>query len=148
MGKYNNSDLHNRFSDWHCQKCEKSATMTDIDRLWVEERNSEIVMVMELKYFDEFGGGFLKLSQDIVKVFFEENGVPFVVVKIRTKRGKDIEPDSVEWTNLIQFEIFHEASGFKELYSEGEFIEVVNDLKRFSDKLKEMTPEKLPWVWD
>jgi len=143
MGRYNSSDLHNRFSDWHYQKCEKSATMTDVDRLWIEERNHEIVMVMELKYYDEIGGGSLTLSQQIMMLFFEKHKIPFVIVKIKAKRADS--SDSSDWTDLKEFELIHEASGFKRLYSEEEFIKVINNLKWFSEKLKERTPERLPW---
>jgi len=146
MGKHNNSDLHNRFSDWHWQKCKKSASLTDIDRIWIEERNNDIVMAMELKYYDEVGGGSLTLSQQIIRNFFEEHKIPFVIIKIKAKRN--VKRDSSEWTNFKQIELIHEASGFRRVYSEEEFIKVINNLKWFSEKLKERTPDRLPRYLD
>ncbi len=155
MGKYNNSDLHQRFSDWHYQKCikntniPKNATMTDVDRLWIEERDLKIVMAMELKYSTEPKGGSLTMSQKVMQLFFEEHGVPFVIVKIKTDKTKK---DLSNWIDFKEFELIHKASGFQRVYSEEGFIEIINNLKNFSEELKERiperTPEKLSWDLD
>lgn len=57
MGKYKNSDIHQKYSDWHWSLINintkyRRLYVADIDRLWVEYdfNKNAIVAIMDLKY--------------------------------------------------------------------------------------------------
>ena len=57
MGKYINSDIHNRYSDWHWNLIEidkkyKRLYCADIDRFWIEYDfyKKAVIAVQDLKY--------------------------------------------------------------------------------------------------
>lgn len=83
MGKYGPSDLHDKFSDWHWEKCDRGAYMTDLDRVWMEQRSDEPVAIYDLK--KESGDTFdpPTRTEIIAAEWFEEKGVPYYLVYIR-----------------------------------------------------------------
>lgn len=57
MGKYNNSEIHNRYSDWHWSMVNKDDRykrlyVSDVDRLWFEYdfNKNEVVAVIDIKW--------------------------------------------------------------------------------------------------
>lgn len=85
MGKYQNSDLHAIYSDWHYRLIEahpqyKKLWCTDIDRLWVEvdDEHRDIVAVCDLKW--DGGQDSVTLAESITYEFFQKNKVPVFVV--------------------------------------------------------------------
>ena len=80
MGKFAPSYLHDWFSKWHWQKCSHTSYLTDVDRIWIEIRNSEVIAIFELKYpFDE--GTY---TEDVLTQFFEnQNRIPFYKIYVR-----------------------------------------------------------------
>jgi len=53
VGKYPNSSIHAKYSDFHIKEIAPYCSMTDIDRIWVECRKNKIVAFIDLKYFGE-----------------------------------------------------------------------------------------------
>jgi len=53
VGKYPNSSIHNKYSDFHIKEIAPYCSLTDIDRIWVECRKGKIAAFIDLKYFGE-----------------------------------------------------------------------------------------------
>jgi len=80
MGKYPHSTIHAIFSDWHYNYCKKTAYMSDIDRIWVEQRNKKIIAVWDLKTPYEYENYVEPQSEEILREFFETQNIPYFVV--------------------------------------------------------------------
>jgi len=83
MGKYGPSDLHDKFSDWHWKKCARGAYLTDIDRIWMEQREGKPVAIYDLKKETKNTSDPPTRTEIIAANWFEEKGVPYYLVYIR-----------------------------------------------------------------
>jgi len=79
MGKFPHSNLHSIFSDWHYKKCKSTAYLCDIDRIWVELRESKPKAVFDLKTERDT----LSVAGKILGEWFESLNIPFYIVQIR-----------------------------------------------------------------
>ena len=118
MGKYRASLIHEWFSDWHIGKCGEHAYLCDADRLWIETRDYKVVCVFELKWAwsCELELDDLMVSEQIVMKFFEENGIPFYVLIIETRKG----PSTI-------FDIHRPFTNFHVSLSEDEMVEWIKN---------------------
>jgi len=114
MGKYPNSKIHDIFSDWHF-KCKPYASLTDIDRIWVEIRKKEIVAVFDLKTPYEVENYSEPETEQILRDFFEKQNIPYYIVIMDTTRD-------------ITFTILRKDKKIK--LTEKEMIDFINNLKR------------------
>lgn len=81
MGKFSNSELHDRYSDWHWKNCDRDSWVTDIDRLWVEMGKHDPIAVMDLKTVADFHSG-VTFQEKLLMDWFERLLVPCYVVGI------------------------------------------------------------------
>lgn len=118
MGKFNHSDLHNWYSDWHWQHCDKDSWVTDIDRLWVEMGQQNPIAVMDLKTFSDFEGG-ATFQEKLLMDWFEARSIPcyvvgvirdnrdvtlFRVLRWQTNKVRDMAPEEyVDWIDRRRF---------------------------------------------
>lgn len=84
MGKFSKSDLHDFYSDWHWERCDKDSWVTDIDRLWVEMGKREPIAVMDLKTVADFHNG-ATFQEKLLMDWFEGQKIPCYVVGIVRK---------------------------------------------------------------
>ncbi len=87
MGKYPNSDIHDKYSDWHwglvaINDKYKRLYVSDIDRLWIEYDFliQEIVAVIDIKW-DGSGDG-MTTTEKGIKEWFEKKGAKYYIVFI------------------------------------------------------------------
>jgi len=78
MGKYPPSRLKDKYSDWHWQdgRFNRSAFLTDVDRIWVEIRDENLVAVFDIKE----PRAPITWAESKVYLWFENKGVPVFVV--------------------------------------------------------------------
>ena len=112
MGKYPHSPLHGLFSDWHWKKCARDACLTDIDRIWMEQRKREPVAVYDIKNETKNKTDSPTNTEKILANWFEDNGIPYYLVYIRKDFSRFIvyrprtyerkvypEYDMINWIN-------------------------------------------------
>jgi hypothetical protein len=80
MGKFPASTIHNWFSDWHYQRCNDAAYLTDVDRLWLEVRQGRPIAVFDLKWRDSPDQE--TYCEDMIRQWFEQHGVPYYVIRV------------------------------------------------------------------
>jgi hypothetical protein len=87
MGKFNNSEIHSLYSDWHWKLIEiddkyRRLYVSDIDRLWIEYdfRRDSIVAVVDLKW--EGSGDVMTPTEEGIRRWFESKGARYYVVYI------------------------------------------------------------------
>jgi len=85
VGKYPPSKIHEIFSKWHYDTCKGYASLTDIDRLWVEIRYKKLVAVFDLKTPYEYNNYPEPETEQILRNFFEKQNIPYYVVVMDTK---------------------------------------------------------------
>lgn len=88
MGKFENSDIHQRYSDWHWNLVKihpkyKRLYVADIDRLWIEYdfNKNAIVAIMDLKYSYNGIDGVTATEEGIYE-HFERLNIPVYLVYI------------------------------------------------------------------
>lgn len=87
MGKYSNSEIHNRYSDWHYKLIEiddkyKTLYACDIDRLWIEYdfKRKAVLCVIDIKW--EGGLDSISPTEKGVYDWFRERGIDCYIVYI------------------------------------------------------------------
>ena len=85
MGKYPNSEIHAKYSDWHYKLVNindkyRRLYMSDIDRLWIEfsYNGSPVVAVIDLKWADSDDG--MTSAEKSIYDWFESKGVRYYIV--------------------------------------------------------------------
>ena len=85
MGKYPNSEIHAKYSDWHYKLSNIDPKYTrlyqsDIDRLWVEYdfRRNAVVAVIDLKWANSDDG--MTSTEKGAYEWFESKGANFFIV--------------------------------------------------------------------
>ena len=98
MGKYKNSDLHDKYSDWHYKLIEidgkyAKLLMCDIDRLWFEYqyKKGEVIdcFIIDTKYdksIDDVGG-----LEAAVYRYLEKKEIPVYIVYITEQNNEFIQ---------------------------------------------------------
>jgi hypothetical protein len=98
MGKYENSEIHDRYSDWHYNLTKidpkyNILTCTDIDTTYTEEGRvgrywmeidwelKKTICVMDLKWMDSDDN--VTETAEIAYVWFESKGLPVYIVWIQ-----------------------------------------------------------------
>jgi hypothetical protein len=98
MGKYSNSEIHNKYSDFHWNLIEvdekyKKLYTCDIDRLWIEYdfSHNEIVGILDLKWLNSTDSitptengvydWFRKHNVKVFTVFIDKSFTKFKVLK-------------------------------------------------------------------
>ena len=116
MGKYGASLIHEWFSDWHWNKCDRNSYLTDQDRIWIETRKFQVKCVWDLKWKWAFSSGLDNItpSEQIVLKFFEQHGVPAYILII----NPTIEPPT--------FELWRPETNYKTTISENELIKWID----------------------
>ena len=91
MGKFNNSDIHGKYSDWHWYLTKKDQKyrrlyVSDIDRLWIEYsfKKSEIVGIFDIKYEHSEGSKIdaYTATEKGIYEWFEKNNAKVYIVYI------------------------------------------------------------------
>lgn len=87
MGKYENSIIHNKYSDWHWKLVNindkyKRLYTADIDRLWIEYdfMRKEVVAVIDIKWLNSSDG--LTATEKGIYEWFEQKGAKVYTVYI------------------------------------------------------------------
>jgi len=87
MGKYPNSEIHAKYSDWHYNLVNKDIKykrlyMSDIDRLWIEHNynGNPCVAVIDLKWSDSEDG--MTSAEKCIYDWFESKGARYYIVFI------------------------------------------------------------------
>jgi hypothetical protein len=86
MGKFTNSDIHNKYSDWHWSLREiddkyKRLYVSDVDRLWIEyDFRNDFVWLIDIKY--EGSGDVLTPTEEKVRDWFIKHDAQFYTVYI------------------------------------------------------------------
>jgi len=87
MGKYENSTIHNKYSDWHWNLVNindkyKRLYVADIDRLWIEYdfKRKEVVAIIDIKWLNSGDG--LTATEEGIYEWFEEKGARVYTVYI------------------------------------------------------------------
>jgi hypothetical protein len=96
MGKFDNSELHNWYSDWHWERCDRDSWVTDIDRVWVEMGKRDPIAVMDIKTLTDFENG-ATFQEKLLMDWFEAHGVPCYVVGIGRDEGRAVEFRVLRW---------------------------------------------------
>jgi len=114
MGKYPNSDIHNKYSDFHWGLIKngeqyKKLYTCDIDRLWIEYdfKNEEIVGVLDIKWDDN--GDTLTPTENGVYKWFNKNDIRVFIVfidRLFTKFRVVNEKGNEKLFNKIQYADF------------------------------------------
>lgn len=115
MGKYPNSELHNKYSDWHWKLTEKDEKykrlyVADIDRLWIEYDfdSEEIVGVIDIKWDDSIDT--LTPTENGIYNWFRRHGVRvytvyinknFTKFRVVNNKGKEIVFSEYEYANWL-----------------------------------------------
>jgi len=87
MGKYQNSEIHNKYSDWHWKLVSindkyKRLYQADIDRLWIEYDfvREEVIAVIDIKWDNnEYG---ITATEKGIYEWFEKKGAKVYTVYI------------------------------------------------------------------
>jgi len=87
MGKFNNSNIHQKYSDWHWKMIEKDEKykrlyVSDIDRIWCEYdfNRKEVIAAIDLKY--EYSSDGTTATENAIYDWFISKGVKCYVVFI------------------------------------------------------------------
>jgi hypothetical protein len=87
MGKYKNSDIHQKYSDWHWQLIKKDEKykrlyVADIDRLWIEYNFNvkAVVAIMDIKYSDSSRADGITATEKGIYDDFESKKYPVYIV--------------------------------------------------------------------
>jgi len=87
MGKYENSIIHNKYSDWHWNLVHindkyKRLYTADIDRLWIEYdfKLKEVVAIIDIKWLNSGDG--LTATEKGIYEWFEKKGARVYTVYI------------------------------------------------------------------
>lgn len=115
MGKYPNSEIHAKYSDWHWKLREidpKYARLyqSDIDRLWCEYSYNckAVVAVIDLKYSDSDDG--MTSTEKGVYEWFESKGAKFYIVfvnrdftifKVQDSKNEIMIFNSIEYADWL-----------------------------------------------
>jgi len=93
MGKFNNSNIHNKYSDWHWRMIDKDEKyrrlyVCDIDRIWIEYdfKKESVVAVIDIKYENTNDG--LTPTEKGIYDWFMNNGVGCFIVYINREFTK------------------------------------------------------------
>ena len=74
MGKYQNSKLHEAYSEWHWQHKDnllQDCYLTDVDRIWIEIRSEKPKIVCDLKFENDN----ITYTEQILYQWFLEKGL-------------------------------------------------------------------------
>lgn len=89
MGKFKNSDIHQRYSDWHWELSKLDAKykrlyVADIDRLWIEYSFDlkAVVAIMDIKYSNGNIQDGVTATEKGIYDDFESKGYPVYIVYI------------------------------------------------------------------
>jgi len=136
MGKYPNSDIHNKYSDFHWGLIEydnryKKLYTCDIDRLWIEYdfKKEEIVGILDIKYDENIDS--LTPTENGVYKWFNKKGIRVFIVFINrafTKFRIVNEKGEEKLFNEIQY-----ADFLLSLRSKRLFIEFMNKYKGYEE---------------
>lgn len=115
MGKFPNSLIHERYSDWHWKLIEsdqkyKRLYVSDIDRLWIEYdfTFNAVVAVIDIKW-ENNNDGFTATEKGIYE-WFERVGAKFYIVyiaqnfstfRIIDSRGNQMQLDSIGYADWL-----------------------------------------------
>lgn len=115
MGKYKNSDIHNKYSDWHWQLSvvdDKYKTLycADIDRLWIEYdfKRQAVIAVFDIKY--EYSGDSVTTTEKGIYDWFISKGVRVFVVYINreftsfrvvNEKGEQLRMDALQYAEFL-----------------------------------------------
>jgi len=109
MGKYTNSDIYNRYSDWHYNLIKqnqkyKNLYMTDIDRLFVEvdKDNKIAIAIFDLKYDNNIDT--ISFTEEIFYKWLEKNKCRVFIVYI----SKDFKTFKVQRFGFTEKHILSE----------------------------------------
>jgi hypothetical protein len=115
MGKYPNSDIHAKYSDWHWQIINideryKQLYVADIDRLWIEYdfKREAIVGVIDVKYEDSCDT--ITATENGIYKWFNSKGVRVFIVfitrdfrtfRIVNEKGSDLKLNEIEYAEFL-----------------------------------------------
>ena len=87
MGKYKNSDIYNRYSDWHINLTKYDSKynvlfMTDLDRLFIEiDKNHQLVIAaFDLKYDNDIDT--ISYTEEVLYKWLEKNNCRVYIIYI------------------------------------------------------------------
>lgn len=115
MGKYPNSDLHNKYSDWHWNLIKKNDKykklyVSDIDRLWLEYDfgKNAVVGVLDIKKEESMDSitatekgtydWFERMGVKVYTVFINSDFTRFTVINCK---GKTIILEELEYADFL-----------------------------------------------
>ena len=129
MGKYKNSDIHQKYSDWHWQLVKKDEKykrlyVADIDRLWIEYsfEKKAVVAIMDVKYSNLEKPDGVTATEKGIYDDFEAKGYPVYIVFI----NKDFS----------RFNVFRYISGGKRQFTDIEYADWLLSLRSTRVKSK------------
>ena len=86
MGKYPNSEIHDRYSDWHWGLVKQDPKfrrlyVADIDRLWIEYnfRKNAVVAIFDIKWENSQDVGYSPTEKGIYDWFCEHQAPVYIV---------------------------------------------------------------------
>jgi len=104
MGKFGNSDIHDKYSDWHWELTKinpkyKRLYVSDIDRLWIEYdfNINAIVAIIDIKWEGSIDDGLTATEKGIYE-WFKGHGAKYYVVFITKDftRFRVVDPENGE----------------------------------------------------
>ena len=117
MGKFKNSNIHERYSDWHYQLIKqdekyKQLYCCDVDRIWIEVdfKGEAVVAVLDLKYDD--GPDFTSPAEKLLFNWLKEKGARVYIVwisqcftrfRVVNDRGQEKEFNSIGFANWLLY---------------------------------------------
>jgi hypothetical protein len=109
MGKYTNSDIYNRYSDWHYDLIKKNQKykdlfMCDIDRFFIEvDKDKKLaIAAFDLKYDNNIDT--VSFTEEILYKWLEKNGCRVYIIYI----SKDFKIFKVQRFNFLEKYILSE----------------------------------------
>lgn len=86
MGKYPNSEIHDKYSDWHWGLVKedpkyKRLYVADIDRLWIEYNFNKqaVVAIFDIKWHNSQDRGYTSTEKGIYDWFCEHKAPVYIV---------------------------------------------------------------------
>ncbi len=77
MGKYPKSEFLNSYSDWHWQRCERWACLSDIDRIFIEVRKMKPIIATDIKREEDK----VTPTEEALYNWLEAKGLPVFIVQ-------------------------------------------------------------------
>lgn len=115
MGKYPNSEIHNKYSDWHWELVKiddkyRRLYVADVDRLWIEYdfKLRKVIAIIDIKW-DNSGDG-MTTTEAAIYEWFESVGAyyyivyidrSFTVFRVVNCRGLEKEFTGIEYADWL-----------------------------------------------